>query len=130
MTAEQQVVSLVEDELHSRRRWYANLHGDGLSGAGRADIVSHDRSGTLCAIECKAKGKTPVYTQIIDAMRVVRSGARSLVAYDDFSLADMDSHAIRTVELPRDLADAADFAFPERRRTYEWVAPKPWPFAG
>lgn len=96
---EKQVVSLVESQLSSQGRYFINCLGDGHGKSGTPDIISMDSSGVLVGIECKRYGTQPVFTQLVHAARLLYSGARAVVAYEDFSIERIDKKILPVVYL-------------------------------
>ena len=89
---ERKVVDFVEGQLGSVGRWYVNIKGDGHGARnGAPDIVTADSNGRLVGIECKKPGEEPVYTQFLESLRIVLSGGRYVVAYEDFSIEGLDT---------------------------------------
>lgn len=102
------VVRLVEAQLDRRDRWYVNNYGGARSEGGVPDILTCDSSGRLLAIECKRRGEQPYPNQWRHAMRILASGGRYVVAYQDFDLDEVDRGAVRSLEVGTDYVGLAD----------------------
>lgn len=118
---EQQVVDSIERQLRRAGRWHMNVHGTAHGASdGKPDFVTMDARGTLCGIEAKVPGKSPMTNQWRQLRAIARSGGRAIVAYDDFSLAALDAR-----ELPREAVDESLFddevESSQSRATYEVV---------
>lgn len=92
---EAKVIAHIEHELDRARRYFLNIHGSMFSKNGSADFMTLDSDGVLTAIEAKAPGAQPYVNQWRNAIDVVKSGGRFIVAYDDFTVEDMDAHELK-----------------------------------
>lgn len=121
-SAEQFVVDLVESSLDSAGLWWANVHGEARGAQnGVPDVITLDARGRLCGIECKARGEEPVFTQWLQAQRIVASGGRYIVAYEDFDVGAFARGELPVAELGRDEADCIAMRLPDRKTTREVV---------
>lgn len=88
---EQSIITMVERKLTAAGRWFHNVHGTAFGGKdGKPDILTNDANGTLVGIECKRPGEKPAVNQWRQAILLLKSGARCVVAYDDFDVVVMD----------------------------------------
>lgn len=90
MTREGRVVSAVERQLNARGRYFINNYAEGHTNSGVPDIVSVDADGKFLAIECKASSNEPTFTQYDHGLRLLKSGCRFIVAYEDFDIDAID----------------------------------------
>lgn len=89
-TKEQIAVSDVEDALSTAQRFYVNNFGSLMSKGGVPDFITCDHIGRLVGIEVKRPGETPKVNQFRRACEMLASGARYIVAYEDFTIGDID----------------------------------------
>lgn len=120
MTREGRVVSAVERQLDARGRYFVNNYGDGHSLNGTPDIISADADGVLLAIECKASSNEPTFSQYEHGQRLLKSGCRFIVAYEDFDIDAIDSHNLKTTPLPKELEDLVCFEPIDKKYTKEY----------
>lgn len=84
---EAQVVRFIESELDYYARWYVNNHGSAFGARGVADFITTDLHGVVVGVEAKTPGAAPYVNQFRQAVRMLLSGGRYIVAYGDVSVA-------------------------------------------
>lgn len=99
---ENQIISLINRQLQSKGRYVVNVHGSIFSRNGTPDFITLDKDGQLVGIEAKVPGKQPVVNQWRHGIRLLKSGGRFIVAYDDFDVNRMDTRSLPTVEVGRE----------------------------
>lgn len=87
---ENSVIKRIENQLNANNRYFVNIHGSMFSRNGTPDIVTHGKNGDIIFIEAKAPGKELVVNQWRHFVRILNSGGRAVVAYEDFSLQKLD----------------------------------------
>ena len=120
MTREGRVVSTVERQLNARGRYFVNNYAEGHTNNGVPDIISVDADGKLLAIECKATSNEPTFSQYEHGQRLLKSGCRFVIAYEDFDLDKIDSHDLETTPLPNELEELVCFEPIDRKHTKEY----------
>lgn len=80
----QYTVSIVEKELHTNSCHFYNYHGSTFSTNGAPDIIACDK-GQFLGIECKLENTQPYINQLRQAIYIIRSGGRYIVAKEDFN---------------------------------------------
>ena len=91
------VVSHIEKQLKRRGIWFVNNHGSAFGSRGVPDFITVDDSGMLIGVEAKAPGALPYPNQLRQAIRIIQSGGRYVVAYADV---DMDRVLCSPSDLP------------------------------
>lgn len=91
------VVSHIEKQLKRRGIWFVNNHGSAFGSRGVPDFITIDDSGVLIGVEAKAPGALPYPNQLRQAIKIIQSGGRYVVAYADV---DMDRVLSRVSDLP------------------------------
>lgn len=94
---ESTIVGHIERQLKRRGTWYVNNHGSAFGSRGVPDFITVDDSGGLIGVEAKAPGALPYPNQLRQAIKIIRSGGRYVVAYADV---DMDRVLSRSLDLP------------------------------
>ena len=120
MTREGRVVSTVERQLNARGRYFVNNYAEGHANNGVPDIISVDSDGKLLAIECKATSNEPTFSQYEHGQRLLKSGCRFVIAYEDFDLDKIDSHDLKTTPLPNELEELVCFEPIDKKYTKEY----------
>lgn len=120
MTREGRVVSAVECQLNARGRYFINNYSEGHSKGGVPDIVSVDANGMFLAIECKASSNEPTFTQYEHGLRLLKSGCRFIVAYEDFDIDLIDSNELKKTPLPNEREDLVCFEPVDKKHTKEY----------
>lgn len=119
MSSEDKVVKLVERSLNSVGRYYVNVYGGGHTVRGVPDFLTSDRDNIFTGIECKSQGFQPVYNQFEHAQRILMSGGRFIVAFEDFDLDKLDSHNLPMCKIPTELEELIVFKMPDKRHSVE-----------
>ena len=83
-------VADVERALAAAGRFHINSFGSLMSKGGAPDFITCDRTGRLVGIEVKRPGETPKVNQFRRACEMLISGARYIVAYEGFTIKDID----------------------------------------
>lgn len=91
------VVSHIEKQLKRRGTWFVNNHGSAFGSRGVPDFITVDDSGVLIGVEAKAPGALPYPNQLRQAIKIIQSGGRYVVAYADV---DMDRVLCSPSDLP------------------------------
>lgn len=91
------VVSHIEKQLKRRGTWFVNNHGSAFGSRGVPDFITVDDSGVLIGVEAKAPGAIPYPNQLRQAIKIIQSGGRYVVAYADV---DMDQVLSPSPSLP------------------------------
>lgn len=111
-TKESSIVQWIEAQLSESGFYFANVHGSIFSSTGTPDLIC-SIGGSFVAIEVKRSGNSPKVTQLDHALRVLRSGGRAIIAYEDFDLSKVTSEELPTVSVGRrdayDLYDTINF---------------------
>lgn len=120
MTIESNIVQYVQGVIARAHGYFANFHGSQFTGSGTPDILSCV-DGQFIGVEVKRHDDVPTVSQIRHGLSIVDSGGRFVVAYEDFSEADLRGDGA-TIEV---LADENQFEVHERvismRSTYSLV---------
>lgn len=77
-------VSLVEQQLLENYCKFYNIHGSNFSENGAPDILAC-MDGAFVGIECKLSDTQPFINQLRQAIYIIRSGGRYIVAKEDFN---------------------------------------------
>lgn len=120
MTREGRVVSAVERQLNARGRYFINNYAEGHTNSGVPDIVSVDADGKFLAIECKASSNEPTFTQYDHGLRLLKSGCRFIVAYEDFDIDTIDRGELQKTPLPKEREDLVCFEPIDKKHTKEY----------
>ena len=96
---EESIIKFITRQLQVKGRYFVNVHGSNYSRNGTADILTLDKSNRFLAIEAKVPGKHPVVNQWSHAIKVLQSGGRVVIAYDDFDIEKVDNQTIPTVRI-------------------------------
>ena len=96
---EQDVVDNIVYFLEYNNRYFVNVHGSSFSRNGTPDIITLDKDNRFLAIEAKVAKRQPKADQLNNALDILRSGGRWIVAYEDFDLDKIDNHTVKTLEV-------------------------------
>ena len=95
---ENAAVAGVERALTAAGRFHINSFGSLMSKGGAPDFITCDDTGRLVGIEVKRPGETPKVNQFRRACEMLLSGARYMVAYEGFTIEDLDCEPDVTTE--------------------------------
>lgn len=90
---ENAAVGDVERALTAAGRFHINSFGSLMSKGGAPDFITCDNTGRLVGIEVKRPGETPKVNQFRRACEMLLSDARYVVAYEGFTIGDIDCDA-------------------------------------
>lgn len=80
------VVSHIEKQLKRRGTWFVNNHGSAFGSRGVPDFITVDDCGGFIGVEAKAPGALPYPNQLRQAIKIIQSGGRYVVAYADVDM--------------------------------------------
>lgn len=95
---ENAAVAGVERALTAAGRFHINSFGSLMSKGGAPDFITCDDTGRLVGIEVKRPGETPKVNQFRRACEMLLSGARYMVAYEGFTIDELDCEPDSTTE--------------------------------
>lgn len=95
---ENAAVGDVERALTAAGRFHINSFGSLMSKGGAPDFITCDNTGRLVGIEVKRPGETPKVNQFRRACEMLLSDARYMVAYEGFTIDDLDCEPNVTTE--------------------------------
>lgn len=112
-TKESSIVQWIEGQLSASGFYFANVHGSIFSSTGTPDLIC-SIDGSFVAIEVKRSGNSPKVAQLDHALRILRSGGRAIIAYEDFDLSKVVSKDLPTIDVGQkedayDLYDTVNF---------------------
>lgn len=87
---ENAAVADVERALTAAGRFHINSFGSLMTKGGAPDFITCDNTGRLVGVEVKRPGETPKVNQFRRACEMLLSGARYMVAYEGFTIDDLD----------------------------------------
>jgi len=96
---EQVIIDHIEKWLNYKKRYYLNVHGSEYSNNGTHDIITHDINNQFLSIEAKAPNRQPKVNQWRHAIKVLKSGGRVIIAYEDFDLNKVDNNQLPVIKI-------------------------------
>lgn len=100
----QSTVSKVENELSMHGAHYYNYHGSTFTTNGAPDILACI-SGQFYGIECKISYTQPYINQLRQAIYIIRSGGRYIVAKEDFEYDSVIGHKIPSIKIANSIGE-------------------------
>lgn len=100
----QLTVSKVEKELILNNCHYYNYHGSTFSANGAPDIIACI-NGKFIGIECKIENTQPYINQLRQAIYIIRSGGRYIVAKEDFSFDNLINDNLQKIKLKNEIGE-------------------------
>ena len=95
---ENAAVAGVERALTAAGRFHINSFGSLMSKGGAPDFITCDNTGRLVGIEVKRPSEAPKVNQFRRACEMLLSGARYMVAYEGFTIDELDCEPDSTTE--------------------------------
>lgn len=100
----QLTVNQVEKELMLNNCHYYNYHGSTFSANGAPDIIACI-NGKFIGVECKIENTQPYINQLRQAIYIIRSGGRYIVAKEDFSINNVLNNSLPKFYLKNEIGE-------------------------